>query len=625
MKDTTQRPEETIASYTVGALPEADRPATRYALFFTHGMGQPIPFETMDQVATSLHERDIEEGNENPRPNAVTVKVGDDWLSRIELRLKAGDDAVEVHLYEGYWAPMTEGRITVGNVMGFLAGAGFNALRHTAGEFKRWMFKQYPPVAIPVRTVFFLLTALATIASLVVMNSTIAIIAAARALLGQRPGWLSDNLFIDLTTTFNVVVAAMGLFGASLVAAVLMRRHPALAAVRKAWGPVTVALFVVTLFIVIVAGLSIPFLFYGHVRGLTGLVPIWYSVDPAVAATFNHIFERVASRIGLLVAAFVAGRWIGRIINGLRHDLADKKTSRSTLVVAAGFLVLAAALIALTVFFLKTFAANSPDGALFAQRAVAWPLLVAASAYVRLVLVQYVGDVAIYVMPYKLDAFTTLRREIKQRVYEAAKAVYSQDEYASVIVIGHSLGSVIAYDALNMLILEDISWKEAEKSKKKTDKPKEPDPKDSKKATKKFLNVVERTPLFLTFGSPLDKTAFVFAVQARGTSEAREALAGSVQPLIQDYRYRPKRWVNIWSPWDIISGPLDLYDYPDPPPRLPTHSQRVDNVPDEEATTLLIAHTEYWENTVLVETIYDAIEALDPARRRSARASARRQ
>jgi hypothetical protein len=233
---------------------------------------------------------------------------------------------------------------------------------------------------------------------------------------------------------------------------------------------------------------------------------------------------------------------------------------------------------------------------------VAWLLLVLASVFVRLVLVQFVGDVAIYVMPYKLDAFNDLRREIKKRVYDAAKAVYAERAgdtfaYDKVIVVGHSLGSVVAYDALNQLILEDMS---------------PAPPTVAGKPPAIPLQVIERTPLFLTFGSPLDKTAFLFAVQAEGTSEAREALAGTVQPLILSYANRPERWVNIWSRWDIISGPLDLYDYP-LGAKNEANPQRVQNVTDPDATTLLIAHNEYWKNPLVVRTLYDALVASSPS------------
>jgi pimeloyl-ACP methyl ester carboxylesterase len=153
--------------------------------------------------------------------------------------------------------------------------------------------------------------------------------------------------------------------------------------------------------------------------------------------------------------------------------------------------------------------------------------------------------------------------------------------YEKVVVVGHSLGSVIAYDALNRLILEDI---------------------DSNGG----LHVAERTALFLTFGSPLDKTAFIFGAQGHDTTEAREALAAAVQPLIQAYRYRPGKWINIYSPWDIISGSLDLYDLPTTAPAV-KDPKAVCNQSDPDATTLLMAHTEYWTNELLVQTLYDAL------------------
>lgn len=578
----------TEAAYEVGTAPASDRATTTYAVFFTHGMGQPIPFQTIDQVATSLRALDLKLGHHNPSPVGRTIKSGEDWLNRIELRIKTGAESVDVHLYEGYWAPLTEGRTTARNVIGFLAGAGLNGLRHTKGRFRRWLFGKYPELPIPVRTVFYLLIALATVASLVAMNSAIAVVAAARALLGVKPPWLTGNLFNDLTTTFNIVVTLMGVFAVSLAAAALIRRHEWAPTLRKVWSWVTIALFALALLVVILAGAGLPFLFYGHIRELTGGVQVWHSLAGVETVTrFNDLFDAAALRVSAVAAAIVAGRWTWRVLKGLVKDLEERKTRLLTAVVALAFVAVLAAVLALVLFFVRTFSANAPDTSVVAKH-VAWPLLVAASFYIRLVLVQFVGDVAIYVMPYKLDAFNDLRREIKLKVHAAAKAVYSQAEYDRVIVVGHSLGSVIAYDALNMLILEDE------------------------------LDVVRRTPLFLTFGSPLDKTAFVFAVQAHGTSEAREALAGSVQPLIQDYAKRPRRWINVWSPWDIISGELDLYDPPRELHEFPeaTLAQRVQNVRDQEATTLLVAHTEYWKNPLLARTIYDEIAALNPSARR---------
>ena len=72
--------------------------------------------------------------------------------------------------------------------------------------------------------------------------------------------------------------------------------------------------------------------------------------------------------------------------------------------------------------------------------------------------------------------------------------------------------------------------------------------------------------------------------------------------MLQDYAWRPERWVNIYSPWDLISGALEYYDLPgaaDP--------RQVVNLKDPEATTLLMAHVEYWEDGLLPQVLGEAL------------------
>jgi hypothetical protein len=209
-----------------------------------------------------------------------------------------------------------------------------------------------------------------------------------------------------------------------------------------------------------------------------------------------------------------------------------------------------------------------------------WPFLIAISAKVRTLLVQYVGDVAAYVDSNRVDKFDKLREEIKETARKSASAVFlakapgsKQFEYEQVAVVGHSLGSVIAYDTLNRLINDDG-------------------------LSRRRLRVVDRTRVFLTFGSPLDKIAFFFAIQGKNTGRIRERLAAAVQPLIQDYADRTFPWINVFSTNDIISGSLDFYDQkgaPVPP--------GVINVPDEDAFIPLAAHVDYWKNS----TIWDQL------------------
>ncbi|HEY1952792.1 MAG TPA: hypothetical protein VGG76_08290, partial [Gemmatimonadaceae bacterium] len=517
-------------------------PKKRIAIFVAHGMGQQIPFETLDSIAESLRTHDSALTGQTVTAVSNSIKAEDQWLPRIELGLKSGN--VEAHIYEAYWAPLTEGRINIRQVMGFLSGAGSNGLQVARKTFRRWLMGKYEVFPTPIRVVVYLILALATMGSLVVMNSTIAIVAAARALFVARPWWLSDGLFADLTTTFDGVVTAMAVFGVSLTIGHVMRgRLPVL--IRRIWSWVTIFAFVLATFAIVLAGVSVVALFFLHIRG--GVAPtteLWQNCFSKTAIDgFNRLFDLLAAWAIILIAAGVLAGWMGVVLVRFVRDVTDRPNRLLTLAAMLAFVLLVATIGVLIDRCLPLL--NAPGGVAALRHGVAWPLLIVASAFVRSVLVQYVGDVAIYVMPYKLDAFNDLRKEIKDTVYKVAHAVYAMKdddgelEYESIIVLGHSLGSVIAYDALNRLIQEDGAG-----------------------TPPNALEVVARTPLFLTFGSPLDKTAFIFGAQGHATTEAREALAASVQPLIQDYKYRPKQWVNIYSPWDIISGALDLYDLP---------------------------------------------------------------
>jgi len=118
-------------------------PGKKVAVFVAHGMGQQIPFQTLDQVATRLLDQD---GGGNPPDRKVVraVKFNDQWLHRIELKLRSGTaNPVEAHVYEGYWAPLTEGKITARGVISFLAGAGRNGIVVGSGDFCRYLFGEY--------------------------------------------------------------------------------------------------------------------------------------------------------------------------------------------------------------------------------------------------------------------------------------------------------------------------------------------------------------------------------------------------------------------------------------------------------------------------------------------------
>jgi hypothetical protein len=224
----------------------------------------------------------------------------------------------------------------------------------------------------------------------------------------------------------------------------------------------------------------------------------------------------------------------------------------------------------------------------YLRLATVWVLAVVFGYFVRWFLIEFVGDVAIYTTGYKVSVFDEVRSKIRQTIIDDAAPIYAARTgdptngpfvYDHVIIVGHSLGSVIAYDTLNSLIADDV-------------------------VRSSGLNVAGRTRFLLTFGSPLDKIAFVFRTHSSRTHDFREKAAEEIQPLIREYAYRPERWVNIWSPMDIISGRLRYYDDKDPSEG---GSQRVVNVWDKEAWVLFAAHTEYWEDALFAQLLYDAI------------------
>lgn len=224
-----------------------------------------------------------------------------------------------------------------------------------------------------------------------------------------------------------------------------------------------------------------------------------------------------------------------------------------------------------------------------------WYALVAEILFVRYFLIQFAGDVAAYISPYKSSKFQEIRDRIQAIGLDVAKVIYGFDDktpvphYEHVIVVGHSLGSVLAYDTLNaMLNLDQTS------------------------APAQAHSVLARTSKLVTFGSPLDKTAFLFRNQSNHPKDPlREQMVSAMQPLILDARFRSKPgfWTNIHSPKDVISGELNYYDLP--------HSQQeapypVENLIDPQASIPFYAHVQYWSGTLLAKTLYNAVSDTAP-------------
>jgi hypothetical protein len=569
--------EVTVTKYAV--KPPADAKAARAglhtdrkspaAILVVHGMGQQIPFRTLDDVAEGV--MCVAQCAPGTKPVARTVALGDERLSRLELTLRVGDADRDVHIYEAYWAPLTEGRVTIRDVSGFLLRAGLGGIKLGLSGFRRWLFDQYEEFEAPVRSAMYLVVALAVIGSLGFLNVLIVAIAAARAPLHTPPAWLGPAMFRDVTTALNFLVTAIAPFAGLMLVWFVTQRWK-----WRIPGWLTLPTFLLALWATLAAGVAAAVVVVYHAAfapdpeaslfdGMAGL--------GAVVRRFDAWFDIVARRalIAVVVCCLIwsAGIAVLAIWNSLRKP----QNSRGfTIAITLAFILLFASLGRLG-WYLFQHARTAGGAADAIGHGLAWPLVVVVAAVVRSFLIQYAGDVAAYVQPQVVDRFYRLRQEIRHTVLRTARAVYAATEYDDIVLVGHSLGSVVMYDTLNRLLIDRELGGGGTPP-----------------------EVASRTRLMLTFGSPLDKTAFIFGTQGSG-SEAREALAASAQPLIERESVRP-RWVNIYSRWDIISGPLDYYDRHDRSNRNP-----VENIKDDRASTLLAAHVEYWRNPKLFETV----------------------
>ena len=460
------------------------------AVIVFHGIGEEVKFGTLSSAVslllTEADERGADIGevviHSVARDNPPT-----DLVVRAELKWTEKDGTKrQVHVYEVYWAPLTLGKVTYWETIGFLLSAGWNGLLGTIlsgrlRKFPRWLFGGFRDVPIKAGTVRLLIPLIFTV------------------------------LFIFAAIAMAVTAAA------------------------------------------------------GVARGLSGQGSTTENARQALSFLYNQVA--------------LPWNWIAEHMHLPHWLLFDPGPLRNHKCEVAFVLLL-------------------------------WAAGVGLAYWLRNILTVYVGSLVAYLSPYKDSKWEELRGAIQQRGLDIAKAVYnghtlplgSIPNYKDILILGHSLGSVIAYDTLNAMInIASASLPDG------TANP-----------------VVQRTRSLITFGSPLDKTAFLFRMQLHGlrkrqdTAFLRETMVSAVQPLITNYdqyRYHPgpprqrPRWINIWSKRDIVSGSLAYYDDPE---LEETDPRRVQNIIDPQSQIPLYAHLQYWSKKLLRKTAYDELFGVDP-------------
>lgn len=584
------------------------RPKRRVAVLICHGMGQQVPFENLDLIATALADRDSRSHPPAAEPLPGTVKegrtdrvgfvqIGRQWLPRAELVLSPkGKEPTEVHVYEAYWAPLTEGRVAALDVTRFLFDAGFRGIAHSlGGAFDRWIFGKRRRLPISRWALAQLVFTFAVVVGALALYGVLGLVSAlkvagalfgASAAAGPAAAMLGDLLRSPLALAVALPPLLAGRWLLRTLGA-LVGRHAGLLA-----GCAAAMLAAVELW-----GAYAGNLLARSVRTTWLAEP--FGSAPGLGETGEWIWRGSLCAVGL---AAVLMAWTGS-----RSKWVRKAAARLITGMALVLALLVAGSGGMALWRVAAWAAgfppSSPQAPLHSAFVAYFLLAAALMCYkLRSVYIQYLGDVAVYLSSHQLNEFDEIRSRIRKVGHEVGCAIYEaagtragrKFEYDEVVVAGHSLGSVVAYDTLNGVLNED-------------------------RARMGALEVERRTRMLLTFGSPLDKAAFVFRTQVE-KADFREALSAAVQPLVEpgvrdgSPRGREIPWVNIYSPADPVSGRVDFYD--PPPCAAPAGHLPVRNQKDRDAFIFGQAHVTYWNNNLLKAWLYRAVTT--PRRDRAA-------
>lgn len=486
------------------------RPLSKTALIVFHGIGEQKQYETLNTVANSLDASASTHANVYPGLGA-----GDTRLISYAT-LGDGDDAVD--LFEAYWSPWTKGKVSLSQVTRFLFEAGSSGLWtyfRNGKKFDRYLFGRTTKFSIPLTTpltlgtIFgFLMASLAVAAGYVWVGTGYSLMLAGLRIFDQC-------LLRDLRTWIYLsTIVAFAIIAGFLI----LSKVPTTKSGSNVKGVLLYVFVFCFMVLQIVTAVSLALCVKSHWQG--------HEDRPSPVCSPTHCEEPIDLRLeGILEATNLK-----TYVYPIGHDF------------SFGWGAVTSLSLVLTVCYL----------------------------IIPKLLTTFLGDLVAYLVASHASEFYSLREEIRRRCYKLCRDVMSRNtgngyQYENIIFVGHSLGSVIAYDTLNRILAED-----SEKS--------------------GFDPERTRIRAFLTLGSPLNKAAFLFG-ESQDRVEVRTSLMACLQPMISSSLLRASvPWINVWSWFDPVSAALTYYD---PEPDFPTG---VINILDDEASVPVIAHITYWQH-----------------------------
>jgi hypothetical protein len=226
---------------------------------------------------------------------------------------------------------------------------------------------------------------------------------------------------------------------------------------------------------------------------------------------------------------------------------------------------------------------------------------------------DFVGDLVRYLDLDPRSERFEIRRKIINGAFEELTTLIRDDDYKNVFIAGHSLGSVIAYDALSRVI-QEVNTTQITAAGAVVER----------SITK---DQVRKIKGLITFGSPLDKIALFFHQRIGKNKKVQKAVLtnlrgfrsiridasdedNKIDKSESDLKFKVENpiktvwddsiiWLNFYHKQDIISGKLDLYNLKykslNPPESDSSTGEMNDgNIEITEDIGKLAAHGCYW-------------------------------
>ena len=493
------------ASASGVAVAGKPRKTGKTAILVIHGIGEQNPYETLDSFARGFALY-FNQRNPNNKAQLHPERIRHKNWTQAAVHLKFKQDATPnglrlLSLFEFYWAPFTEGKMTYRAVLGWLARTSLTPLRYLTNNLQMMIEQEKRNRKSPETQ-------------------------------GEPSSRVAYLFFREVFRIFFVYLPVLILVGGL---SYFLR-----------WSP----------------------------AALSG---IFLASRKAFAAEEHKAAVVVSAMCAVMVVVLVCfiavelWSWARRLGDSIERT-AEVTWAVLASVTAAGFAVAAWLIILWTNFDVHPYArALVKASSLYPVAAVLVALLL------RRILVDYVGDIAVYCTADAKSAHYVTREAILKSSTRALGELLMNMSwnFDQVIVAGHSLGSVIAYDTINKMLSK--VWAT-------------PNPIGNGPIPPLDADKLDKLKGLVTFGSPLDKVYYFF----REHVASSQAIRAQILSFLHSYRrgrsgrqygdmkfiYEPPRalpkadsepfefpqlggdflWLNAWARMDPVSGALRFYE-----------------------------------------------------------------